>query len=73
MTVYISYIFRDDDHVTPLHQAARVGCTSTTEFLLNNGAKIDATNKNRVRIKMLIGKYRKGRKYANLYPRISLT
>ena len=41
-------LLRDDERLTPLIQAAFCGCKLTTGLLLDQGAKIDATDKNGV-------------------------
>jgi len=42
--------YRDENHLTPLLHAAKCGCYITVETLLDHGAKINAADKNNVRI-----------------------
>jgi len=46
--LFVHIFFRDDERLTPLIQAAFCGCKLTTGLLLDQGAKIDATDKNGV-------------------------
>ena len=46
--VHVFLFLRDDERLTPLIQAAFRGCKLTTGLLLDQGAKIDATDKNGV-------------------------
>lgn len=53
MFLFVFVFHRDEDHVTPLIHAAKCGCYITVETLLDHGAKINAADKNNVRINVI--------------------